>query len=306
MPEVHTELEREHLTGNAGRGRLVFLPGSAGRAKEIYAHFDVQEEVHPARRVELTSYFGRLRAGPLEVEVCALATGMGGPALNIVLGELLHLGAREFIRVGTAGSLREEIKVGDIVIVREAYKDEHTSLNYLPREWPARAHPHLVEAAVRAAKRLGYGPRVHLVTGHSKDDLWEEDFPEPYRRLRNPYRRERVERLMAEVRRHCQSTAMEEAVLYIVTEEAGLAELVQEGFFRWEELLEKRGEDWLVHPPEGEAYWRRMRYKALAIDAILGGAGEFPSSQKMREVEEAAIRLALETARELYQDQAGL
>ncbi len=304
MPEVHTELEKEHLAGNSGRGRLVYLPGSAGRAKEIYAHFDVQEGVHPARRAELTSYFGRIRADQLEVEVCALATGMGGPALNIVLGELLHLGAREFIRVGTAGSLREEIKAGDIVIVKEAYKDEHTSLNYLPREWPARAHPHLLRAAVRAAERLGYGPRVHFVTGHTKDDLWEEDFPEPYRRLRNPYRRERVERLMAEVRKHCQSTAMEEAVLYIVTEEAGLAELVQEGLLRWEDLLEKRGEAWLVHPPDGEAYWERMRYKALAIDAILGGAGQFPSPEEMKEAEEAAIRLALQTGLEFYQ--AGL
>lgn len=306
MPEAHTELEREHLMGNAGQGRLVFLPGSAWRAKEIYARFDVQEGVHPARRIELTSYFGRLRAGPIEVEVCALATGMGGPALNIVLGELLHLGAREFIRVGTAGSLREEIKLGDIVIVKDAYKDEQTSLNYLPREWPARAHPHLVEAAVRATERLGLSSRVHLVTGHAKDDLWEEDFPEPYRRMRNPYRRERVERLMAEVQRHCQSTAMEEAVLYIVTEEAGLAELVSEGFFRWEDLLEKRGEEWLVHPPDGETYWGRMRYKALAIDAILGGAGEFPSPEEMKEAEAVAIELALETARELYRGRAGL
>jgi len=306
MPEIHTELDPDHLKGNGGRGRLIYLPGSAGRAREIYEHFHVQEGIHPAKRAELTSYFGRLQDGEVKVDVCALGTGMGCPSINIVLGELIKLGGREFIRVGTAGSFREYIKVGDVVIVREAYKEEHTSRNYLPFDWPARAHPHALRAAVRAAERLGYGvsvdghPKAHIVTAHVKDDLWEEDFPEEYRRMRNPYRRERVERIMAEAMERCESTSMEESVLYIVVEEAGIAELVAKGRFRWEDLLEKRDGNWSARPPRTESYWSQMRYKAVAIDAIVGDREPFADPRRIKEAEEAAIRIAIQTGLELY------
>jgi len=311
MPERHTELDPDHLEGNEGRGRLIYLSGSAGRAREIYEHFRVQEGVHPAKRAELTAYFGRLQDGEVKVDVCALGTGMGCPSLNIVLGELLKLGGREFIRVGTAGSFREHIRVGDVVIVRDAYKEEHTSRNYLPIDWPARAHPHALRAAVRAAERLGYGvnveghPKAHLVTGYVKDDLWEENFPEEYRRMRNPYRRELVERLMAEAVARCESTSMEESVLYIVVEEAGIAELVAEDRFRWEDLLEKGDGGWSARPPNDESYWSQMRYKAVAIDAVVGDREPFADPERMAEAEEAAIRIAIQTGLELYRPAPG-
>jgi uridine phosphorylase len=306
LPEIHTELDADYLEGNQGRGRIIFIPGSAGRARKIYEHFDVQEKVLKTERSELTSYFGQLEDGERTVDVCALATGMGCPTVNIVLGELIKLGGKEFIRVGSAGSLRKYIRVGDSVIVKDAYKDEGTSSNYLPPNWPARAHPHAVRAAEIAAEKLGFEldkrehPKAHIVTGHCKDDLWEEGFPEEYRKTRNPYRKERIEKIMADVMANCQSTSMEEAVLFILAEDAGIAELVNQGYLQWDDVLQQEGDKWLIHPPDHEGYWNRMGYKTVAINAIVGDENPYSELERMKEAEENAIKIAIQTARELY------
>ena len=55
------------------------------------------------------------------------ATGMGGPSAAIVLSELIALGARRAIRVGTCGALVPELALGELVIAREALCADGTS-----------------------------------------------------------------------------------------------------------------------------------------------------------------------------------
>jgi uridine phosphorylase len=55
------------------------------------------------------------------------STGMGGPSAAIVLQELIALGVRRAIRVGTCGALDGGLAVGDLVVVREAIAADGTS-----------------------------------------------------------------------------------------------------------------------------------------------------------------------------------
>ena len=55
------------------------------------------------------------------------ATGMGGPSAAIVLAELIALGARRAIRVGTCGALRAGLELGSLVIAGEAICADGTS-----------------------------------------------------------------------------------------------------------------------------------------------------------------------------------
>lgn len=72
----------------------------------------------------LWGYTGAAPDGePLTIQ----ATGMGGPSAAIVLSELIALGARRAIRVGTCGALVDDLALGEMLIAREAICADGTS-----------------------------------------------------------------------------------------------------------------------------------------------------------------------------------
>jgi uridine phosphorylase len=60
---------------------------------------------------------------PLSIQ----STGMGGPSAAIVAHELIELGARRLLRVGTCGGLTAELQLGQLLVVEEALSDDGTS-----------------------------------------------------------------------------------------------------------------------------------------------------------------------------------
>ena len=72
----------------------------------------------------LWGYTGRAPDGqPLTVQ----ATGMGGPSTAIVVEELIDLGARSLVRIGTCGALVEGLGLGEIVVAGHALTADGTS-----------------------------------------------------------------------------------------------------------------------------------------------------------------------------------
>ena len=72
----------------------------------------------------LWGYTGAAPDGePLTIQ----ATGMGGPSAAIVLAELIALGVRRAIRVGTCGALAPGLELGELVIAGEAVCADGTS-----------------------------------------------------------------------------------------------------------------------------------------------------------------------------------
>lgn len=151
-------------------GEYVLLPGDPGRAEVIARHFDQAQ--HVATNREYVTYTGYLDG----VKVSVTSTGIGCPSSAIALEELVRVGAKTFIRVGTSGSIQPGTKSGELAIVTAAIRDEGTSSHYLPIEFPAVADLEVVQALRTAArsKKIPY----QMGISQSKDSFYGEVEPE--------------------------------------------------------------------------------------------------------------------------------
>jgi uridine phosphorylase len=112
-----------HLRPTAPLAQRVLLPGDPGRALALAQALLDEPRMFNHNR-GLWGYTGRAPDGePLTIQ----ATGMGGPSAAIVLTELIALGARRAVRVGTCGGLRAELALGDLVIASAAICADGTS-----------------------------------------------------------------------------------------------------------------------------------------------------------------------------------
>ncbi|MDR3574168.1 MAG: uridine phosphorylase [Anaerolineaceae bacterium] len=147
-------------------GRYVLLPGDPGRCQRIAAYLDHAHFLASNR--EFCTWTGSL----LGEKVTVTSTGIGGPSTAIAVEELIMLGAHTFIRVGTAGGFRLEHRAGDVAVITAAIRDEGTTQQYLPLEFPAVADLDVSLALRAAAQGLGY--TSHVGVSHSKDSFYAE------------------------------------------------------------------------------------------------------------------------------------
>jgi len=169
----HMDISADDIAGNRGVGRYILLPGSDGRAASIAERFSDRFVREHSRRHNF--YAGTLDLDGESVDVAVVATGMGCPSVDIIVNELVRLGARRLLRVGTAGSLQPgRIPIGSIVVGSAAVRDEGTTRTYMPLEVPALASPEMVAAANRACEACGV---EHSFTGivHTKDSLYARE-----------------------------------------------------------------------------------------------------------------------------------
>ena len=128
-----------HLRPTAALAERVLLPGDPGRALAL-AQLLLEGPLMFNHHRGLWGYTGPATADgePLTIQ----STGMGGPSAAIVLHELIALGARRAIRVGTCGALAEtgmlaegechpasvgDLALGDLVVAGEALAADGTS-----------------------------------------------------------------------------------------------------------------------------------------------------------------------------------
>jgi DeoD family purine-nucleoside phosphorylase len=105
-----------HLRPTTILAERVLLPGDPGRALALAQSLLVKPLMFNHHR-GLWGYTGTAADGkPLTIQ----STGIGGPSAAIVLAELIALGVRRAIRVGTCGAIEESLTLGDLVIAREA------------------------------------------------------------------------------------------------------------------------------------------------------------------------------------------
>lgn len=141
----HIELSRAMIDGAV----TAIVPGAPERAKAIAERLDRSRPLADHRG--LASYLGYIDNAPVIVQT----TGMGGPTLEIVVNELLMLGVRTFLRVGTTGSIQPEVKAGSLVITEGAVRIDGTSDHYAPPAYPAVADLDLTVALRDAARAAG-------------------------------------------------------------------------------------------------------------------------------------------------------
>lgn len=144
--------------------RAILLPGDPQRVARISALWDEHREV--AEHRQFVTHTGKYRG----VDISACSTGIGGPGTAIVVEELANVGVRDFVRVGSCATLKEDIEIGDIVILTAAVRLEGTSGQYVRPEYPASASYEVILALVEAAESLGVS--YHLGISASTDSFY--------------------------------------------------------------------------------------------------------------------------------------
>ena len=162
------------LTGNDGIGRYILIPGSDGRAQEISKQFENLTVKKHERGHHL--YLGTIKSGKKKIDVATISSGMGCASIEIILHELFNLGAKRFLRIGTAGSLQSGfIKAGDMINVQASVRDEGTTRHYAPLELPAIASLEFVTSILVAAERLKLDDQLHTGIVHCKSSLYARE-----------------------------------------------------------------------------------------------------------------------------------
>ena len=146
-----------HLRPTAPLAERVLLPGDPGRALLLAQSLLGEPRMFNHHR-GLWGYTGTARDGR---SLTIQATGIGGPSSAIVLSELIELGVRRAIRVGTCGALVRSLALGDLVIARESICHDGTSRALGAGERLA-ANAELTEALVRTAPAAQAGTIVSV------------------------------------------------------------------------------------------------------------------------------------------------
>ena len=147
--------------------RIALMSGDPGRS-ELIAMEHLSEGRELSRHRGLDNFLALLPGGaPV---VCA-TSGMGAPSMSIVVNELVQVGIRCIIRVGTCGSIQPHVRVGDVVISSGALCRQGAANDIAPPEFPAAADPFLTVALSEVATGAGIAHHVGI-TG-SVDTFYE-------------------------------------------------------------------------------------------------------------------------------------
>ena len=118
------EIRPLHLKPAAELAERVLLPDDPHRALAVAQHLLEGPAMFNHHR-GLWGYTGVAPdGGPLTVQ----STGMGGPSAAIVAEELVALGARRLVRIGTCGALVDQLELGALVAVEAALPADGASV----------------------------------------------------------------------------------------------------------------------------------------------------------------------------------
>jgi 5'-methylthioadenosine phosphorylase/purine-nucleoside phosphorylase len=159
-----------HIRAGPGDyAEAVLLPGDPLRAKYIAETvLDDAQQVNGERG--LLGYTGVYDGKPVSVQ----GTGMGCPSATIVFEELIQLGCKRLIRVGTCGGLQPSHALGDLIVAISAVPADSTAVHLVGGE------PHcptaswgLVHEAVHVAKHSDQ--ELHVGPVASSDLFYNPD-----------------------------------------------------------------------------------------------------------------------------------
>lgn len=113
-----------------------------------------------AQNREYHSYLGQYNGK----DVMVVSHGVGAPGAAICFQELIDVGVKSIIRLGTAGALQDHLGVGSLVIAQAAIRRDGLTKQMLPSEYPAVASHRLIGELMKAFddKKTAYDTGVVL------------------------------------------------------------------------------------------------------------------------------------------------
>jgi purine-nucleoside phosphorylase len=160
-----------HIAAKPGDiAEAILLPGDPLRAKFIAETFLERAVLYNEVR-NVFGYTGVYRGKRVSVQ----GTGMGIPSISIYVNELFRdYGVKRAIRIGTAGSIQEKVKIRDLVIAMSASTDSGANnIRFGGRNFAPTASFNLVKKAYETAELKGWTPKVGPVV--SSDMFYTED-----------------------------------------------------------------------------------------------------------------------------------
>ena len=147
----------------------VLLPGDPLRAEAIASEY--LEDVICYNKVRgMLGFTGTFKGNRVSVQ----GTGMGLPSTSIYVNELIQLGVKRLIRVGTCGSFQLGIDIGDVVLAMSASTDSSMNQHIFGRkDYAPSADFSLLYKAYQHAQSLGLNTNVGNIL--SSDTFYQED-----------------------------------------------------------------------------------------------------------------------------------
>ena len=160
-----------HITAKAGDfAKTVLMPGDPLRAQFIAENY-LKNPVQVNNVRGMLAYTGTYKGEPVSV----MGSGMGMPSMGIYSYELFNFyDVENIVRVGTAGGIRKDLVLGDIVAGIGACSDTNFAANYnLPGVFAPTADYNLLQKAKTSADNL----EIHLTVGNilSSDIFYVEN-----------------------------------------------------------------------------------------------------------------------------------
>ena len=196
----HIGLAKKDIEG----AKYAILPGDPGRVPKIAKYLDGYKKLAVSR--EYTSYLGSLDGE----KVLVISTGMGGPSTAICVEELKQIGIEYLFRIGTCGGMQIDVEAGDIVVAQAAIRQEGTSKEYLPVEYPAVADIDCINSLISACKDTS--SKYHVGVVQCKDSFYGQHSPE-----RMPVSYDLLNKWDAWIKGGALASEMETASLYTVS-----------------------------------------------------------------------------------------
>lgn len=160
-----------HIAAKKGDiAETILLPGDPLRAKHVAETF-LQDVICYNEVRGMLGYTGYYNGKRVSVQ----GTGMGIPSISIYVNELIReYEVKNLIRIGTAGSFQESVKVKDIVMALAASTNSAVNWNkFHGADFAPTANFELLMKAYQVAKELN----ISVKTGNilSSDEFYDDD-----------------------------------------------------------------------------------------------------------------------------------
>jgi purine-nucleoside phosphorylase len=160
-----------HIEAKTGDiAEVILLPGDPLRAKFVAENF-LSNSVQYTSIRNILGFTGNYKGKRVSVQ----GTGMGIPSISIYVNELFReYGVKRAIRIGTAGSIQENVQLRDMVLAITACTDSNANnIRFGGRNFAPAASFSLLKNAWNIAQSKGWQPKVGSVV--STDMFYSED-----------------------------------------------------------------------------------------------------------------------------------
>ena len=149
--------------------KYAIMPGDPARLDRIAPYMEDVKEIGFNREYRCMTgiYKG--------VKILAISTGMGGASTAIAIEELKNIGVEAMIRIGSCGAVQPFVKVGDLVLVNGAVRDDGASQTYINLKYPAVPDTFLFNYCIEAAEENAFPYHIGFARSHDSFYIDNED-----------------------------------------------------------------------------------------------------------------------------------